>query len=57
MSESKDSLREAELEVALIEALVIIVGEYPKEDDRYQFAIRAAKKFNLDIGENGEPNT
>lgn len=48
-----DSLREEKLEVALVEALIIIVGEYPKEDDRYLFAIKAAKEFGLDIGEMG----
>lgn len=55
--ESSDSLREAKMEIALIQALIIITEEYPKYDDRYQFAIRAAKEFNLDIGENDEPNS
>ena len=39
---------------ALTEALVIIVGEYPREDDRYIFAAKTARKFGLDLGENGE---
>jgi hypothetical protein len=38
---------------ALEQALIIIVGEYPKEDNRYVFATQAAKQFNIDLGENG----
>lgn len=36
----------------LEKALVIIVGEYPRHDDRYKFAIELAKKYGLDLGEN-----
>ena len=41
------------LELALENALVIIEGEYPKNDDRYEFAMRMAEKFSLDVGEMG----
>lgn len=51
--ESGDSLREAELEKALEGALAIIVGEYPHGDERYQFAVDVARRFNLDLGEMG----
>lgn len=50
---SGDSLCEANLEAALTDALIIIVGEYPKDDERYVWACKTAKGFNLDVGENG----
>lgn len=42
-----------ELKAELEKALVVIVGEYPKEDERYIDAVAAAKKFGIDLGENG----
>ena len=39
---------------ALEKALIIIVGEYPKTDENYIIAIKTAKDFHIDIGENGE---
>lgn len=44
---------EARLLVLLEKALVIIVGEYPKGDERYQWAVCVAEQFDLDLGENG----
>lgn len=41
------------IEQYLQEALIIIVGEYPKTDDRYIFAIETGKIFGFDLGENG----
>jgi hypothetical protein len=54
MKTNKEYTREIALLEALDEALIIIAGEYPKEDERYQFAIHTAKKFNLDIGEDDD---
>jgi len=39
---------------ALHTALIVIAGEYPKDDDRYIDAIKTAKQFDLDIGENDD---
>lgn len=49
--ESRDALDETELKEELKEALTIIIGEYPKEDERYVWAHEIARRFNIDTRE------